>query len=220
MSAMKKPVIIAALVAGVVIVILAYKAGDVSPMPDPERRKTVEATHTPPSALQTSEKNQGISAIQESVDEMVSKLLPRVEKEFPQHIQAWKNLVNADPGRRVEAVQQVGFEGDSGLLGPILRLLETDPVAEVRAAAAAALDIHGDIPQASAALVRALRDTEQDVRDNALLSLKMHRNDTVESEMRRSLVVEGLAPETRQEIKLFLDRYYVRKDPFKDPLQN
>jgi hypothetical protein len=217
---MKKPVIIAALLAGVVIVILAYKAGDVSPMPDLEQRETVKATHTPPSALQISGKNQGISAIQESVDEMVLKLLPRLEKEFPQHTLAWKNLVNTDPGRRVEAVQQVGFEGDSGLLGPILRLLETDPVAEVRAAAAAALDIHGDIPQASAALVRALRDTEQDVRDNALLSLKMHRNDTVESEMRRSLVVEGLAPETRQEIKLFLDRYYVRKDPFKDPLQN
>ncbi len=100
----------------------------------------------------------------------------------------------------------------------IASVLASDPEPEVRASAAASLVIHNTSPAASLALIHALDDPAETVRDDALLSLKVHRNEMVETELRRKVKAGGMASETAEDVKLFLDRHYVRKDPFQDPL--
>lgn len=218
---MKNLVSVAAAIAVLLAVILGYRAGDALPESSLPKAKAPTSTALRPDASPPPDRPaERLVTTGQSLADMIQQLASRVARDLPALSRPLQNLTSADPVAREEAVLEVGFADDKGLLGPILHLLAQDPVAEVRAAAASALDIHGDIPQASLALVRALRDPDEGVREQALLSLKMHRNSIVEAEMRGSLAADNLPTETRQDIKLFLDRYYVRKDPFLDPLQD
>lgn len=153
-----------------------------------------------------------------SLEAVVRQLRTVIAPELPAMAPALDALLASEREVRGEAVQTLGFADDARLLPPIIFLLLNDSEPAVRAAAAAALDIHDYSPQASLALVRALEDGDEEVRDSALLSLKAHRNDVVEKELRRVLADGRLAASTSTEVRLFLDRYYVRRDPLKNPL--
>jgi len=101
----------------------------------------------------------------------------------------------------------------------LIALLESDKDSRVRAEAAAGLESFDAVGAASLALVAALRDTDPRVRENALLSLRMHRNDRVQAALLSQLKSGGWDALTREAVGAFLNRYYPHLDPFQDPLR-
>ena len=153
------------------------------------------------------------------VASLVREARAQVAAERPELSPALDQIESPETEARAEAVRTLGFAEERRLLPLITAVLVGDAQAEVRAAAAASLDIHDAHPEASRALVRALDDPATEVREDALLSLKAHRNEVVQKELRSKIAGGVLPPEVATEVKLFLDRYYVRKDPFKNPLE-
>jgi len=132
---------------------------------------------------------------------------------------AWaKDLLDGDEEQRAEAVRELGFLDDRRWVPVVIAVLSSEPQAAVRAAAAAALANDPASPTAAHALTTALTDRDSDVREDALLSLKAIRNQTVETDLRQLLTAEQLDADTDREVRLFLDRYYPHLDPLVDPL--
>jgi hypothetical protein len=125
-------------------------------------------------------------------------------------------LRSQDPEQRAAAVDDLGFSDDPAAEPYVLGSLVNDPSSAVRAAAAAALETHGDSEDAARALVYALGDPAAEVREHALLSLTAIRNATVESELRNSLALGAFPADTALDVRLFLDRYYPKRDPLAD----
>ena len=100
-----------------------------------------------------------------------------------------------------------------------MTLLGHDPDAQVRIEAAAALEAYDSSPAASLALVDALKDQSGAVREHALLSLRVHRNDKVQTALQQQLKKGSLPEEVREAVAVFLDRYYPPLDPLADPLK-
>lgn len=125
-------------------------------------------------------------------------------------------LRSQDPEQRAAAVDDLGFSDDPAAEPYVLGSLVNDPSSAVRAAAAAALETHADSDDAARALVYALGDPAAEVREHALLSLTAIRNATVESELRNSLALGAFPADTALDVRLFLDRYYPKRDPLAD----
>ncbi len=125
-------------------------------------------------------------------------------------------LGSRDAEVRAAAVDNLGFSDDPAAEPYVISTLVNDPVAEVRAAAAAALETHADSPDAVRSLTAALSDPSQQVREHALLSLSAIRNTAVEAELRQRLAGGTLAHDTADAVRVFLDRYYPRRDPLAD----
>jgi HEAT repeat protein len=126
-------------------------------------------------------------------------------------------LLSAQEAERAEAVEVLGFSEDARFVPPIIHLLRNDPSPAVRSAAASALELHRG-REVAAVLAQALTDPSEDVRAHSLLSLKFQRDSHVERELLVQLKNGDLDEATALEVRLFLDRHYVRKDPFKDPV--
>ncbi len=124
-------------------------------------------------------------------------------------------LTSARATDRAEAVEELGFSEDRRFVAAIVHLLQNDPEPTVRAAAASALELYKG-REIAAALGQALSDADEEVRSHALLSLQVQRDDNVERELETQLKNGGLNEQTALDVRLFLDRHYVRKDPFKD----
>ena len=83
-----------------------------------------------------------------------------------------------------------------------------------------ALESFDSVGAASLALVGALRDTDSGEREHALLSLRMHRNDRVQTALLSQLKSGGWDELTRKAVGVFLNRYYPHLDPFENPLKS
>jgi HEAT repeat protein len=132
---------------------------------------------------------------------------------------AFESILDSDPMRRVQGVRTLASAHSNKFLPLIMKLLERDKNAEVRAESASALENFESVPAASLALVAALTDSDPGVRENALLSLRMHRNDRVQSALYSQLQKGGCEESTRQAVAVFLTRYYPQLDPFDDLLK-
>ncbi|MEA3187451.1 MAG: hypothetical protein QOD99_1281 [Chthoniobacter sp.] len=134
-------------------------------------------------------------------------------------IRGWtETLLKGDAEQRADAIRELGFLDDPRWLPVVVWVLGHDAEASVRSTAAGELATQSGSPAAAHALAEALTDSELDVRENALLSLKALRNDTVEKDLRRLLAEGHLDAATTDEVRLLLVRYYVTKDPLADPL--
>ena len=132
---------------------------------------------------------------------------------------AFDSILDPDPNRRVEGVRALGSAHLNKLLPLFLALLQGDVHPGVRAESASALENFDSVPTASLALVAALKDTDPGVRENALLSLRMHRNDRVQSALQAQLKKGVYEESTHQAVAVFLSRYYPHLDPFDDLLK-
>ena len=122
--------------------------------------------------------------------------------------------ISDNPEVRSEAVVELGFF-DNEIFEPLLiSLLKTDPVDDVRQKAAASLETHHKSPYAIRALADSIKDTSEDVRTNVLASLRAMRNDNVQKELTGVLAEESLDKKTVDEVRIILDRYYLKNDPF------
>lgn len=153
------------------------------------------------------------AAAQPSTRPAVSAGSPGVPSEVERKLE---QLRSRDPEQRASAVDDLGFSDDPAAEPYVLGSLVNDPAAAVRAAAAAALETHADSEDAARALVYALGDPSAEVREHALLSLSAIRNATVENELRNSLSLGTLPADTALDVRLFLDRYYPKRDPLAD----
>jgi hypothetical protein len=147
----------------------------------------------------------------------VARLQQEVGSTAPRLQEALGALLSRVTEERSEAVGTLGFSEDVRFLAPIAHLLRNDPDAQVRASAASALELYRG-KEVAAALAQALTDPEEEVRENSLLSLQVQRDNHAERELRTLLKLGDLDEETALDVRLFLDRHYVRKDPFKDPV--
>lgn len=129
------------------------------------------------------------------------------------------NVTSSDPERRTEAIREIGFVDDTEASNELLvYALRYDPSAEVRTAAAVALEDADSSSEAIKALVNALNDMDEDVRDNAMGSLKAIRNDLVKKELVQGVKNKIFDDDTTVKVRLFINQYYLRFDPFYDPL--
>jgi HEAT repeat protein len=154
----------------------------------------------------------------ETLGDLVSTARQFVDPDDESLNASLSELLSPESEARADAVLRAGFAGELQVIEPVLYMLAHDPSQAVRAAAAASLDVHPEWEKVSLALVDALEDQSPEVREEALLSLKAHRNGFVEKELHRRLRQGKLNPATAQEARLLLDRYYVRQDPFINPL--
>jgi hypothetical protein len=129
---------------------------------------------------------------------------------------AFQGILDANPHRRLEGVRSLALVPSNKLFPILSALLERDEDPQVRAESAAALEGFDSVPAASLALVAALRDADPGVREHALLSLRMHRNDRVQSALLAQLKTGGFEQSTGQAVAVFLTRYYPQLDPFDD----
>ena len=132
---------------------------------------------------------------------------------------AFECILDSDPIRRVEGVRALVAVHSNRLLPLLISLLQGDEDAGVRLEAASALENFESVPAASLALVAALKDADPGVRENALLSLRMHRNDRVQAALYAQLKHGGCEESTCQAVAVFLTRYYPQLDPFDDLLK-
>jgi HEAT repeat protein len=132
---------------------------------------------------------------------------------------ALKGCLEADPLRRIGSVRSLGQVHSKTLVPLLVTLLGHDPDAQVRIEAAAVLEAYDSSPAASLALVDALKDQSGAVREHALLSLRVHRNEKVQTALQQQLKKGSLPEEVREAVAVFLDRYYPPLDPLADPLK-
>lgn len=148
----------------------------------------------------------------------VERLKRAMIADAPPLVSAVAALLSTSPEERSKAVEALGYSEDARFMPPIIHLLQNDPETEVRAEAAAALEpFRGR--EVATALADALTDPSEEVRDNALLSLQVQRDSDTQHELLRMLTDGQLDAETARDVRLFLDQHYVRKDPFKDPVE-
>lgn len=131
-----------------------------------------------------------------------------------------KECLEKEPLRRADAARALGRSHSPALVPLFVALLNRDPDPGVRVEAAAALEAYEASPVASLALVDALKDKELAVREHAFLSLRVHRNDTVQAALVKQLKNRSLPEDLREEVAVFLDRYYPPLDPLADPLKS
>ncbi len=149
----------------------------------------------------------------------VSELLENGNPPAADIERALRGVLDADPLVRLDGVRTLWLAQSKKVLPLLIALLESDKDSRVRAEAAAGLESFDAVGAASLALVAALRDTDPGVRENALLSLRMHRNDRVQSALLSQLKSGGWDELTREAVGAFLNRYYPHLDPFQDPLK-
>ncbi len=152
-------------------------------------------------------------------EELKTMVAAIIGPETAADIRGWADtLQKGDGEQRADAIRELGFLDDPRWLPVVISVLGHDEDATVRSAAAAELATQSTSPAAAHALAATLTDSDPDVRENALLSLKAIRNATVEEDLRRLLAEHRLDAETTQGVRLLLDRLYVHKDPLADPL--
>lgn len=130
------------------------------------------------------------------------------------------DLFASDEEKRATAIGELGFLDDPRWTPVVIAVLAEDPSAAVRSAAAAALATQSSSLVAVHALSVALTDTDSDVREDVLLSLKAIRNSVVEQDLRQLLNTHQLDDDTAHSVRVLLDRYYINQDPLADPLAN
>lgn len=208
------------------LAILAVAAMIYTRSSPPDGREQTPVTAAPASPV-------GPERVAEAVRPVPSAPAPRPgpETEVPSMVQAitatpldattralTEELLHGDEAGRAHAISELGFLDDPRWVPVVIAVLARDGHASVRSAAAAALATQSSSPAAAHALSSALTDADPGVRQDALLSLKAIRNSTVEKDLRNQLASNQLDEDTARETRLFLDRYYVRKDPLYDPL--
>lgn len=151
----------------------------------------------------------------------IESLIDSISKAYPndQNLQnTLTSLKDGDSEGKVEAIQSLGISTIPEVIPLLVYILQEYPSSDQRAAAAAALDNADASPVAIKALVHALADHEESVRDNAMASLKAIRNPLVKKILVEEQKKGWMSPDIQNDVNLFLDQYYLKRDPFKNPL--
>lgn len=182
---------------------------------DTESNDTVSQSNPTPNLPSTNIADE-VPVVPKNTENTHSAPLAESEEDTFQIQALAKEIPTLPPEQRAQTIDDLGF-GDNAAAEPlIIDTLAHDPSPEVRAAAAAALETHGDSLPAIKALRASLSDSSSDVRENALISLTAIRNTAVQTELTDALKSGRLQTETAAEVRLFLNQNYPQKDPFAD----